>query len=379
MAWHNLHRTLHLITHSVMEEAVMWMVLAAERIPTRVRLFTVDVALSIAVTAHCSAARADEGGVGSWLPGSFGSLAATPLQPGWSLGLIYLHADSRGGGDVAASRTLRFPNRTVNLNVSLDASLRAELNVGVFAPSYVFATPVFGGQLSINVLALYGDVRARIDASLAGTLGPIGFATERSIFDDRTIWGDVFIQPTWRINQGVHNYIAYAMTNLPVGAYDSTRLSNLGLGHWFVDAGGGYTYLNPHTGWEFSAVTGFSYNFINPQTQYRNGIDWHLDWGVSHFVSKQMHVGLVGYAYQQLTGDSGSGATLGDFKSRVLAVGPQVGFLFPVGDKQGYLNLKAYKEFAAEHRAEGWNAWITFAISNAADPPPAARPRIPLK
>ena len=53
--------------------------------------------------------------------------------------------------------------------------------------------------------------------------------------------------------------------------------------------------------------------------------------------------------------------------------------MFPVGDMQGYLNLKAYKEFAAEHRPEGWNAWVTFAISPEAKPPPAAAPRIPLK
>ena len=82
-----------------------------------------------------------------------------------------------------------------------------------------------------------------------------------------------------------------------------------------------------------------------------------------------MLVGLVGYYYQQLTGDSGSGDNLGPFKSRVVGIGPQVGFLFPVGDLQGYLNLKIYKEFAAEHRPEGWNAWVTFVIS-----PPAPTP-----
>jgi len=91
-----------------------------------------------------------------------------------------------------------------------------------------------------------------------------------------------------------------------------------------------------------------------------------------------MHLGLVGYIYQQLTGDSGSGATLGDFKSRVVGIGPQVGFIFPVGDLQGYLNLKVYQEFAAEHRPEGWNGWVTFAISPAAPTPPPPR-RLPLK
>src|SRR5882757_7624851 len=68
--------------------------------------------------------------------------------------------------------------------------------------------------------------------------------------------------------------------------------------------------------------------------------------------------------------DSGQAAILGDFKSRVFAVGPQIGFIFPVGEMQGYLNLKADKEFAAENRPEGWDAWLTFAVSPAAAPPP---------
>src|SRR5262249_11521151 len=150
-----------------------------------------------------------------------------------------------------------------------------------------------------------------------------------------------------------------------------------GLGHVSIDAGGGYTYFNPQSGWEASAVAGLTYNFTNPSLDYQNGIDAHLDWGVSKFLSKQVHVGLVGYAYQQLPPDSGSGATLGDFKSRVFGVGPQVGFLFPVGDLQGYLNLKAYKEFAAEHRPEGWNAWVTLSLSPPAPTPPeSVKPKL---
>ena len=317
-------------------------------------------------------AAADQGGVGFWLPGAFGSLAATPLVPGWSLGAIYLHSSVSGGGDVAASRAIRFPNgRTNNLTINLQAEIKAKVDIGVLSPGYVFATPVLGGQLAINVLALYGRQQANLDATVTGSLGPIGFATERSVSQSLSAFGDVFVQPTLRWNQGVHNYMVYGMANIPVGAYDSSRLVNLGLGHWAVDAGGGYTYFNPQTGNEFSVVSGLTYNFKNPYLDYQNGIEWHLDWGASHFVTKQVHIGLVGYAYQQITGDSGSGATLGDFKSRILGIGPQIGFLFPVGDKQGYLNLKGYKEFAPEHRADGWNVWLTFAISPA---PPAPVP-----
>jgi site-specific recombinase XerD len=42
-------------------------------------------------------------------------------------------------------------------------------------------------------------------------------------------------------------------------AYSPTNLVNFGIGHGAVIAGGGYTYFNPQTGHEFSAVTGFTY------------------------------------------------------------------------------------------------------------------------
>jgi hypothetical protein len=74
--------------------------------------------------------------------------------------------------------------------------------------------------------------------------------------------------------------------------------------------------------------------------------------------------------------ESACGDRVGPFESRVIGVGPQVGYLFPIGDMQGYLNLKAYGEFDARNRASGVNAWLTFAISPAA--PPAVVPTTPM-
>jgi hypothetical protein len=69
-----------------------------------------------------------------------------------------------------------------------------------------------------------------------------------------------------------------------------------------------------------------------------------------------------------------AGATLGNFEGRVVGIGPQIGFIFPVGEGyQGYLNLKAYKDFATENRPEGYTAWVTFAISPAAPSEPRRR------
>jgi len=82
---------------------------------------------------------------------------------------------------------------------------------------------------------------------------------------------------------------------------------------------------------------------------------------------------LVGYAYQQVTDDFGQHPVLGGMQSRVLGVGPQIGYIFPIGNMQGYLNLKGYGEFDAANRPSGWNTWLTFSISPAApsrDVPP---------
>ena len=73
-----------------------------------------------------------------------------------------------------------------------------------------------------------------------------------------------------------------------------------------------------------------------------------------------MHVGLVGYVYRQITGDSGSGARLGSFKSRVAAVGPEVGWFFK--DQTIYFSARWYWEFDAKHRPEGWNLWLTLSV-----------------
>jgi hypothetical protein len=52
--------------------------------------------------AHC--ASADENGISFWVPGLFGSLAATPQQPGWSLANIYYHTSVSAGADLARAR-----------------------------------------------------------------------------------------------------------------------------------------------------------------------------------------------------------------------------------------------------------------------------------
>jgi hypothetical protein len=315
---------------------------------------------------------ADEGGVSFWVPGFFGSLAATPQQPGWTIATIYYHTSVKAGGDVVFARQVQRGQITAPFSGNLNASLKADANLGMAIPSYVFATPFLGGQAAAALVVPFGRNQVSVDATLTASLGPFGFDVAGGRTDSVSGLGDLVPQFNVRWNQGVHNWMTYITGAVPVGAYNPARLANLGIGHGAIDGGGGYTYFNPQTGHEFSAVAGFTYNFENPDTNYKNGIDFHLDWGASQFLSRQLLVGLVGYAYQQVTGDSGAGNRLGDFKSRVFGVGPQIGYIVPLGGHQGYLNLKGYKEFGAEHRPECWNVWLTFVISPAAVPPPPA-------
>ena len=45
-------------------------------------------------------------------------------------------------------------------------------------------------------------------------------------------------------------------------------------------------------------MLGFTYDFLNPSTQYQNGVDMHLDWSASQFLTKKFMLGLVGYVYK---------------------------------------------------------------------------------
>lgn len=233
---------------------------------------------------------ADEGGVSFWVPGLFGSLAAAPQQPGWALTTIYYHTSVKAGGDVAFARQVSRGQITANFSGNLNANLKADADLGFVIPSYVFGTPFLGGQAAVGLLVPVGRNKAAVDTTLTGAVGPIGFTVSGERTDSVSGFGDLFPQAAIRWNQGVHNYMTYITGNIPVGAYDSKRLANLGLGHAAIDGGGGYTYFNPQTGHEFSAVAGFTYNFENTHTNTRTGstsisIGAHRSSSASSFLS----------------------------------------------------------------------------------------------
>ena len=297
-------------------------------------------------------ARADEGGQSFWVPGQYASLAAVPPTPG-----VYVSANTYlYSGSAGASRTLP-------IGVDVVADVHGNAQTEWFTGLYVPDTTVFGGRLSLALTGIYG----RSNVSGTVTVGP--FTGSRS----QTQWGfgDLFPLVSLSWNRAFNNWMVYATGDAPVGAYQATRLANLGLGHGAIDAGASYTYLDPTKGRELSVSSGFTGNFENTATHYTNGVDFHTDAEASQFISKQVYLGLVGYVFQQVSGDSGSGARLGPFQGRVFGAGPEFGYLFPLAGRQASLNVRGYFEFGAEHRLQGSGVFLTLGLPISGPKPPA--------
>jgi hypothetical protein len=309
-----------------------------------------QVVLGVALVALCSGpAHADEGGVSFWLPGQFASFTAVPEDPGWSLGTAYYRSN------VSASISRNFL-----VNGNLTAGLDARASMLFLAPTYAFKEPVAGEQAAVSLVVAFGrvDVAANVVLTVPGTGGQVSVRRSES----SSGISDLYPTGTLKWKDGKHNYLTYVMAGLPVGDYKKGRLANIGINHYAIDGGGGYTYLDEVKGHELSVTGGLTHNFKNKDTQYKNGVNAHIDWAASQFLSERIHVGLAGYVYQQLSADSGAGANLGPFKSRVYAVGPEVGYFFPYGKTQGYVQFKAYKESGAQYRPSGHNVWLSLLL-----------------
>jgi hypothetical protein len=306
----------------------------------------------VVVAAVCdfdTPAFADEGGASFWLLGSYASYAAVPGDTGLSIDTTFYAGTASAGRSVSFVRGGR-----------IEAGLSTASTYFMVTPSYAFETPVLGGQFGFGVTVLAGNYSSTVSATAVSASGA---SLSRSLGDSMTAFGDVFPTATLKWGRGVHNVMTYVTANVPLGTYDVARQASVGLGRWAVDGGVGYTWFDEEKGHELSAVLGFTYNFMNPYTAYQSGIAMHLELSASQYVTERLLIGLTGYVYNQLTPDSGSGASLGPFLSRVAGAGPQLGYDFILGGRDASLSARAYYEFAGQNRPEGWNTWLTLVIA----------------
>jgi hypothetical protein len=118
------------------------------------RVVQYGILCGVLTLASAGVSRADEDGVSFWLPGLFGSLAAAPQQPGWSFVAVNYYDSISASGTIAAAREFTIGNLNPTVNANLNVNIHANLDFVLLTPSYVFATPVFGGQLAVSMTGI---------------------------------------------------------------------------------------------------------------------------------------------------------------------------------------------------------------------------------
>jgi hypothetical protein len=306
---------------------------------------------AVAVALASGTAGAADGGAGVYLLGKRGPLAAFVPRPGWYLtnDVFYLSADR--------SELTPLGNRLVG---GVDAE--ALINIAQF--TFVADTTVLGGRLAFSAVLPYGNV----DVSATGTVqGPGGITIDRDINDSVTGLGDPAVGASlgWKKRTGdrFRAWSTYGSVFIPVGDYEVGRIANVGHNRWAVDVGGAYTMANFKRGRELSSVLGFTFNGDNEDTDYSTGTEMHLEFAGKQHLPSHWSFGVVGYWYEQLTGDSNNPAILGDFKGRAIALGPEVSYQFVQNPQRPVtLDLRWYHEFEVKNRLEGDSVFLTISI-----------------
>ena len=285
---------------------------------------------------------AAEGGYSNYIPGTYGDfgMALAPSEK-WTLrNDIYFY-------DASTSRSVR----SGNLEVGTELDFLMNFTTLVYKPEL----ELFGAQFAAGVFIPLVDVELDTSLSIGDTLV--------SASDSATGLGDIVLIPLllyW--NSGnIHTSVAQFIVT-PTGDYDVDNLINNGLNYWSFDTNFALTYLNPETGRDFSFNIGHIYNTKNDDTNYQTGRELHLDVAFNQFLSETFAVGIQGFYLKQITGDSGSGALLGDFKAEEAGVGPALLWSTQIGDQGVSFIAKWLHEFHAENRLEGDHVFLSFAL-----------------
>jgi hypothetical protein len=346
------------------------------------------------VVAACGGtpAKADEGLGGHYPPG-FGGFGAGILPDERGLYFADIHLQYFGA---------------VGANQALPIGGVARFGVVAYSfgavPTFTYVTgkKLLGGTVGMTLAptVLYLDATAAVAAGSA-------LAT---VQETNLNLGDTYVSPlTLGWNRGNLHWTGVLGFYAPTGEYQRSELAPAGKNFWTIEPLLGFTYLNPKSGWETSALTGIDFNTTNPATDYKTGDDFHVDFLVGNHVirpiitpeiqkalagAKQLAeaaasgqltpppapgapgegkgeakpapklviedvaIGLGGSYYQQVTGDSGAGAKLGPFRGRAFALGPALLGQANFGKTPVTFQMKILKEFATVNRLQGLSGWF---------------------
>jgi hypothetical protein len=299
------------------------------------------IAAAAALLAGPWAAQAGEGGVSHVMPGANATMVdLPPTAPGWFFKPMYINYR----GDITA----KLPTA-----VGIVANAEATTNTIALGGGYGFEQKVLGAHYGVAAFVPYSWVDISAETAAIG-----GKRIQNSVSGI----GDVTIVPVlmaWKSGDVQYDFLLpiYA----PTGSYKVGRLGNTGLNYWTFDPIVGVSYNNAKSGFNAAAHLGYAINTENGDTQYKSGNVLHLDASVQQIFplgSGLANIGAEAWYFDQVTCDSGAGATLGCFKGRTAGIGPVLGYIQPIGQQRMIFELKWLPELDTKNRLNGDFIWF---------------------
>lgn len=245
-------------------------------------------------------------------------------------------------------------------------SIRYVTNCKLLGADYGFSAYPAYGKYHIKVKETVTESEVEMVPDANGVLQPTVVLKEKTKtrHDTDRGPGDTLVYPillgwhwdTFHTQLQIGGYV-------PNGSYSKHKLANVGLNRWAVETDFAFTWLDPKIGTEISCFTGVTVPFTNKKTHYRTGSEWHTEWLIGQYLTETFEVGFTGYWYYQLTPDSGSGAIYGDYRGRLLALGPSVAYSFNLVKIPSYLLCRYYKEVYSKNHLHGGGFFLSLVLN----------------
>jgi hypothetical protein len=299
------------------------------------------------VVLIASIARAEEGGSAHYAPGATADFIDTlPGKPAFVFAnaFTYYHGETTPPIDIAGQATL-----------NAHATLYAD---SIFA---LYETPLtfLGGNYAVATVIPY--VWLKVEGNVkVGPLNP-------KLSDSTDGLGDIQLIPFilgWT-NASDMKYDVRLGVYAPTGDYQKGQLANAGRNYWTFEPTLSFSWLSTKIGTEVTVFGAFDINTENEDTHYQSGTSFHIDGTVAQHLplfGGIAGVGAEGFVYEQITADSGSGATLGDFEGHTYGVGPVVSYAHKIGTVDFAGEVKWLPEVDVSKRLKGDYVWVKLGI-----------------
>ena len=310
----------------------------------------IAIAILIPLSVH-----AEEGGSGHYMPGAAADFIDTlPGKPGLAIADFFNYYS----GNASASKQVPYGGL---ITAGLDASAYSDTIVAL----YQTRLQLLGGSYAVGVAIPYVWLDVNGNVQLTGPGGAIAGVVSKS--ETANGIGDITLYPFmlgWK--DGDLKYDVRLGIYAPTGDYEKGKLANVGKNYWTFEPAISVSYISSKIGLELSAFAGMDFNTKNDDTDYQTGNQFHID------VTAAQHLPLFGgifgvganaFYYQQITGDSGPGASfLGDFEGRTEGIGPVVSYATKAWQKDLVAEVKWLPELSVENRLKGDAIWFKLAL-----------------